>query len=145
MVKPFTLQTVLELMQMRADDATRQLARLIASERDARSRLGLLTQYRDDYGARFQEAARGGLPQREWRNYQEFINRLDEAIEIQRKSVLQQALDTAAGQASWQQQRGKLKAFDTLSTRHYASESARQLKWEQKIQDEFAARDREYE
>ena len=34
----------------------------------------------------------------------------------------------------------KLKAFDTLSDRHFASENAKEQKREQKIQDEFASR-----
>ena len=47
MTRPFPLQTVLELMQERADEATRNLARLIASEKDAKARLELLLGYRD--------------------------------------------------------------------------------------------------
>jgi len=140
MTKPFALQTVLELMQVRADDATQNLARLIANEHDAKSKLELLQQYRDEYATRFQHAAKNGISPREWHNYQEFLNRLDEAIDTQRKMVAQQVQNTAAGQALWQQQRTKLKAFDTLSERHFANENAQQLKREQKTQDEFAAR-----
>ena len=66
MAKPFSLQTVLELMQIRADDATQNLARLIASERDAKSKLELLQQYRDEYALRFQQAAQNGISPREW-------------------------------------------------------------------------------
>ena len=140
MAKPFSLQTVLELMQVRADDATQSLARLIANERDAKNKLGLLQQYRDEYAARFQQAAKNGINPHEWRNYQEFLNRLDEAIDAQRKAVAQQEKNTAAGQLHWQQQRTKLKAFDTLSERHSANENMQELKREQKTQDEFAAR-----
>ena len=140
MTKPFSLQTVLELMQIRADDATQNLARLIASERDAKSKLELLQQYRDEYAQRFQRAAQAGLNPREWHNYSDFLSRLDEAIDTQRKMVAQQAQNTAAGQVHWQQQRTKLKAFDTLSERHFANENALELKREQKTQDEFAAR-----
>lgn len=140
MTRPFSLQTVLELMQTRADDATQNLARLIASERDAKSKLELLQQYRDEYAARFQQAAQSGISPREWHNYREFLGRLDEAIDAQRKTVAQQARNTAAGQVHWQEQRTKLKAFDTLSDRHFATENARELKREQKVQDEFAAR-----
>lgn len=143
MAKPFSLQTVLELMQVRADDATRQLAQLIANERDAKSKLDMLMQYRDEYATRFRHAAQNGITQREWHNYQEFLNRLDEAIEAQRQAVTQQAKNTAAGQALWQQQRKKLKAIDTLSERHYASENVQEQKREQKMQDEFAARRKE--
>lgn len=140
MTKPFALQPILELMQSRTDDATRRLAVLIAAERDAKSKLEMLQQYRDEYAARFRSAAQNGLGQREWRNYQEFLDRLDEAIGHQRGAVLQQEKHTAAGQTEWQQQRTKLKAFDTLSQRHHASEMALDQKREQKIQDDFAAR-----
>ncbi len=140
MTKPFALQTVLDLMQIRTDDATRNLARLIAHEKDAKAKLDMLQQYRDEYAARFRESAQKGLTQREWHNFQQFLNRLDEAIDVQRKTVATQIRNTAAGQVQWQQQKKKLQAFDTLSDRHFASENARELKKEQKVQDEFAAR-----
>ena len=143
MTKPFSLQTVLDLMQVRSDEATQHLARLIAIERDANGKLEMLEQYRDEYAARFRLAAQNGITQREWHNYQEFLNRLDEAIDSQRQSVALQAQNTAAGQAHWQKQRKKLKAFDTLSERHNASENAQELRREQKTQDEFAARSKE--
>ncbi|MDR0576805.1 MAG: flagellar export protein FliJ [Candidatus Accumulibacter sp.] len=140
MTKPFPLQTILELMQDRADEATRNLARLIANEKDAKAKLDMLLGYRDEYAARFREAAQNGLTQLEWQNFQHFMNRLDEAIEQQRETVALRARNTAAGQMQWQQQRKKLKAFDTLSIRHFASENALQMKRDQKLQDEFAAR-----
>lgn len=140
MTKSFSLQAVLEVMQKRADDATRRLAELLAAERDAKVKLGMLQQYRDEYATRFRESAQKGLTQREWHNFQQFLNRLDEAIDVQRKTVATQVRNTAAGQVQWQQQKKKLQAFDTLSERHFASENARELKKEQKVQDEFAAR-----
>ncbi len=140
MSKPFSLQTVLDLMQIRTDDATRHLAQLIASEQDAKAKLEMLQHYRDEYATRFRESAQNGLSQREWQNFQQFLNRLDEAIDVQRKTVATQIRHTAAGQAEWQKQKKKLMAFDTLSDRHFARENAREMKREQKIQDEFAAR-----
>ena len=140
MTKPFSLQPVLELMQARSDEATQNLARLIASERDAKSKFDMLEQYRAEYAQRFQQAAGNGMTPREWHNYREFLSRLDEAIDVQRKVVNQQALNTAAGQQVWQQQRTKLKAIDTLSARHYSNENALESKRIQKTQDEFAAR-----
>jgi flagellar FliJ protein len=139
-MKPFALQTVLDLMQSRTDDATRRLAQLIAMEKDARNKFDMLQQYRDDYASRFRLAAQNGISQREWSNYQEFLNRLDEAINQQGQTVGLQERHTAAGQVQWQQQRTKLKAFDTLSQRHDASELALEVRREQKTQDEFASR-----
>lgn len=138
--RPFALQTVLELMRSRSDEATLRLARLLAAERDARQKLDLLLQYRVEYGARFRQAARDGLEQPAWRNYQDFLNRLDEAIQQQTQAVDRQQADSAAGQAEWQRQRNRLQAFDTIFARHRASEERRELRREQKTQDEFAAR-----
>ncbi|GHU37350.1 flagellar FliJ protein [Betaproteobacteria bacterium] len=143
MTKPFPLQTILELMQTRSDEATRELARLIANEKDAKNKLDLLQGYRDEYAERFREASQNGLTQLAWRNFQQFLGRIDEAIEVQRGIVATQVRNTAAGQVQWQKQRRKLKAFDTLSVRHFAGENARELKRDQKLQDEFAARPRE--
>ena len=140
MPKPFPLQTVLELMQERADEATQQLARLIAAEQDAKKKLDMLQEYRDEYAMRFSEAAKNGLSQLQWKNYQDFLARLDEAIDSQRKFVAQQAKNTEEGQKNWQFHRRKLKAFDTLADRHYSAENAREIKQDQKLQDEFAAR-----
>jgi len=140
MAKPFSLQPVLDLMQVRTDDATRQLARLIANERDARNKLTLLQQYREEYATRFRAAAQIGLSPREWHNYQEFLIRLDEAVDAQRRTVDAQVARTATGQAQWQQQKKKLKAFDTLADRHMAGQHALESRNEQKAQDEFAGR-----
>ena len=140
MTKPFPLQTVLELMQSRADEATVRLGQLIASERNAKNKLEMLQQYRDEYAERFRQSAQNGLSQREWQNFQEFLNRLDDAIEAQHKAVAVQKENTAAGQKNWQLQRKKLQAFDTLSDRHHAGESLREMKREQKSQDEIASR-----
>ena len=139
-MKPFSLQSVLELMQTRTDDATRRLANLITCEKDAKSKLEMLQQYRDEYAGRFRQAAENGISQRDWHNYQEFLNRLDEAINSQRKTLIQQEGNTRAGQAHWQQQRVKLKAFDTLSQRHETNEIKLEGRREQRIQDEFASR-----
>lgn len=140
MARPFSLQTVLELMRNRNDEATQRLAGLIAVECDEKKKLALLLQYRDEYTTRFRLAAQNGLGQPEWRNYQDFLDRLDAAIKQQNQSVSLQETHTAAGQAEWQQQRARLKAFDTLSERHRASEARLELRHEQKTQDEFAAR-----
>lgn len=140
MSKPFALQTVLDLMQSRSDAATQRLAHLIAAEQSEKGKHALLQQYRDEYSARFRQAAQDGLPQPQWRNFQQFLNRLDEALEQQALVVRRQETQTAAGQAEWQQQQVKLKAFDALAARHHAKEARNETRLEQKVQDEHAAR-----
>lgn len=139
-MKPFSLQPVFELMKTRADDATRRLAQLIAAEKDAKTKLDMLRQYRDEYATRFRDAAQIGLSQGQWRNYQDFLDRLDKVIGQQSQAVGAQEKHTAVGQRDWQQQRTKLKAFDTLAQQHNSSEMALEFRREQKIQDEFSSR-----
>jgi flagellar FliJ protein len=140
MAKPFSLQTLLDLMQNRADEATRSLGRLIAAEKDARMRLEMLQQYRKEYADKLYGNAQQGVSQQEWRNFQEFLGRLDEAIDVQTRAVQDSVQRTANGQNFWLEQRNRLKAIDTLSERHQSTERYLANRQEQKQSDEFSAR-----
>lgn len=140
MTKPFNLQPLLELMQTRTDEATRQLGQLIAAEQNAKSRLQLLEQYREEYSQRLRESIAKGLTPVALRNYQDFLARIDDAIDQQKQAVAQSEQSTAAGQAQWREQNKRLKAIDTLSQRHEERERYREGRLDQKQQDEFAAR-----
>jgi flagellar FliJ protein len=140
MSRDFSLQPLLDLMRERADEATRQLGQLVAAEQDARSRLALLTQYREEYVQRFRDAQTQGLSLQAWRNYQDFIDKIDVAIAQQSTLVDTSAQQTAAGQEHWKIQNKKLKAIDTLALRHQKTLLAKDAKQEQKQQDEHATR-----
>ncbi|HZX30401.1 MAG TPA: flagellar export protein FliJ [Rhodocyclaceae bacterium] len=140
MAKPFNLQPLLDLMQTRADEKTRQLGQLISAEQNAKSRLQLLEQYREEYAQKMREAISQGLTPMALRNYQDFIGRIDEAIQQQGQVVARSEQNTAAGQAEWREQNKKLKAIDTLSQRHDARERYRENRQDQKLMDEFTAR-----
>lgn len=140
MAKPFSLQPLLEIMQERTDEATRRLGKLIAAERDARSRLQMLEQYREEYAARMAESRMQGMTPMALRNYQAFLARIDEAIQQQAAAVMQSEQQTAHGQEQWKAQNKQLKAVDTLATRHEARERAAEAKREQKLTDEFSSR-----
>lgn len=140
MDKTFRLQSLLDLSNMRLNEATRLLGRLIAGEQEASQRLALLIQYRDEYQARFLEAAGSGLGPEAWRNYQLFLGRLDQAIDQARDMVAASKQRTAAGQQHWRDQQGRVKAFDTLAQRHQARVAYAAARSEQKQSDEHAAR-----
>ena len=140
MAQTFPLQTLLELMQNRTDEASRKLGQLIMAEQSQRSRLQMLEQYRDEYAQRMREAAAEGITRLILRNYQDFLARIDEAIEQQRQAVKNSEISTKAGQTEWRNQNTKLMAIDTLSSRHDARERYRENKQEQKILDEFSSR-----
>ncbi|WP_434515357.1 flagellar export protein FliJ [Dechloromonas sp. ARDL1] len=140
MAQTFSLQPLLDLMQSRTDEATRTLGKLIAAEQSQRSRLQMLEQYREEYAQRLREAVAQGITRLVMLNYQDFLARIDEAIEQQRLAVKDSERNTKAGQEHWQSQNKQLKAIDTLSQRHDARERYRENKIEQKLQDEFSTR-----
>jgi flagellar FliJ protein len=140
MTQAFSLQPLLEVMQTRADEATRKLGQLIAAEQSQRSRLQMLEQYRDEYAQRMLEATANGTTRLIILNYQAFLARIDEAITQHRVAVESSERSTKAGQDQWQDQNKQLKAIDTLSLRHDARERYRENKQEQKLQDEFSTR-----
>ena len=139
-MKAFPLQSLLDLSQTRMDDAARRLGQLLASEQEVEKTLILLEQYREEYEARFRKAAQAGLSRDEWGNYQSFLGRLDEAIAQQRSLVAASKRRTVDGQREWLDKRNRVKAFDTLSQRHAASEAQGAAKTEQRAQDEYAAK-----
>jgi len=140
MPQPFSLQTILEVMQNRTDEATRKLGRLIAAENSQRSRLQMLEDYRNEYAQRLRDAATQGVTPTVLLNYQDFLARIDEAIQQQRQAVINSEQSKKAGQEHWHTQNKQLKAIDTLSQRHEARERYQENKLDQKLQDEFAAR-----
>lgn len=140
MTQAFSLQPLLELMQSRTDEATRQLGQLIAAEQNQRSRLQMLEQYREEYAERMRQATAEGITRIILHNYQDFLGRIDEAICQQRIAVESSERSTQAGKEHWQAQNKQLKAIDTLSQRHDARERYREHRQEQKLQDEFTTR-----
>ncbi|MDR0233858.1 MAG: flagellar export protein FliJ [Zoogloeaceae bacterium] len=136
----FSLQPLLDLMRERTDEATRKLGQLIATEQSARGQLQLLTEYREEYLANFRSAQDSGLTLQSWRNYEDFLERLDEAIRQQTEHVEFTAQNRAKGQAYWKEQNTRLKAIETLAIRHARAEEKKELKREQKQHDEISAR-----
>ena len=140
MNKPFHLQPLLDLSNLRLDEAGRQLGALIAGEQEAGARLVLLVQYRDEYQARFINAASNGIGPDTWRNYQHFLERLGQAIDQAQAMVDTSKQRTADGQRNWLDKRGRVKAFDTLAQRHQARVAYADARQEQKQSDEHTAR-----
>ncbi|MDP2823762.1 MAG: flagellar export protein FliJ [Sulfuritalea sp.] len=140
MTRAFPLQSLLDLSQLRLDEAARKLGELIAGEQEASQRHGVLVQYREEYRARFVVAAKDGLSPGEWQNYASFLARLDEAIHEADSAMTHTKQRTVAGQQEWVSKRGRVKAFDTLSDRHQSRVAYQDQRQEQKLSDEHAAR-----
>lgn len=136
----FGLQPLLDLSKLRLDEATRELGQLIAGEQEASRRLAILSQYRDEYQARFRTAAQAGLSPDEWSNYTRFLARIDDAIVPAAQAVALTQQKTLAGKQNWVGKQGRVRAFDTLAARHQAAVTSREQKAEQKVSDEHSSR-----
>lgn len=140
MSESFPLQPLLDLSNLRLDEAAKKLGQLIASETAAAEKMQLLMTYREEYQSRFIAAAREGLRPEIWSNYQRFIERIDLAIEEAGRLQQQTHQNVNRGRQDWLAQRNRVNAYDTLATRHASSLQQRELRAEQKRSDEFSAR-----
>jgi len=140
MSRPFPLQTLLDLAQENCDAAAAQLGVVNVHDREMQERLELLLEYRGEYTARLASVAKTGMHSVGWRNFREFIDKIDIAIEQQRELVAKARQQVESGQRQWHAQRRRLKSFDTLSQRHFVAERKIESRLEQKEQDDFALR-----
>lgn len=139
MARPSALETVIELAQTRADDTAKRLGALNTQNTDMEAKLVLLLQYYDEYRVRFQASMQRGLTASDWRNYHEFLNKLDAAIVQQREMLVLSRQRVAAGQAAWQTARRTLTSYDTLVQRQMRAELLHTARCEQKQTDEQVA------
>lgn len=138
MSKPFPLQILLDLAQEGSDAAAMQLGVVHGHDRDMQRRLQLLLEYRGEYTARLARVAQTGMHSVGWRNFREFIDKIDAAIEQQRELVATARRQVETGQRHWHSQQRRLKSFDILSQRHGSAERKNEACQEQKEQDDFA-------
>ncbi len=140
MIKPFSLQPLVHLAQQKNEAAAKKFGQLNQQQQAAQTKLGTLLQYRKDYQERFQEAVQNGMSQSDLRNFQNFIQRLDEAI-AQQRSANEQALNSVqTGRSELQDTQRKMKSFDTLEQRYLEIEKKLAAKSEQRQQDEHTGR-----
>jgi flagellar FliJ protein len=140
MSKTFQLQPLIELTQSQTDAAAVRLGVAQVEVDDSEKKLALLLQYRQEYQARFRAAVERGLDAAGWRNFHEFMDKLDAAIEQQGEARVLAKNKAEHAQTDWCQRQVKLKAYDTLAQRHSEGELKRQGKLDQRDQDELAAR-----
>jgi flagellar FliJ protein len=75
-----------------------------------------------------------------WKNFQQFLEKLDEAVEQQRAAVLACQQAVHRGQREWQSKQKQVKAYDTLEQRHDNAQAERLKRLDQRLMDDFAAR-----
>lgn len=140
MAKPFSLATLMNLVEHDNEAATRKLGQLNQLQQGAQEKLDTLQEFRRDYQAQMQKGVQEGMSPAELRNFQQFIYKLDEAILQQRRKLESSKASTQLGRNEFDAMRRKLKSLDTLRQRHEESERKRADKAEQKALDEHTGR-----
>ena len=140
MAKRFPLQTLLDLAQDSSDAAAAHLGVVNGHDRDMQKRLQLLLDYRSEYTERLASMTRTGTHSMGLRNFREFMDKIDLAIEQQRQLVAAAKAEVETGKLHWHKEQRKLKSFNTLSQRHRTTVLKGEARQEQKDQDDFALR-----
>jgi flagellar protein FliJ len=140
MTQHSALQTLIGLAKDDVDAATQKLGRVQRERGEVEKQLQSLITYRDEYHARFTEAARTGMPAGNVRNFQAFIDTLDTAIEQQRRILEQATARVEAAKPEWQRSKQKLGSYEVLQTRQDEVQARNDARRDQRDADEFAAR-----
>ena len=140
MAKPFPLQARLEHSRHRTEAAERLLRILKRREEAARQRLEELHGFKRDYQQRLAGRGATGMDIHLLRDFHAFLVKLDVAIHQQTGEVDKALGNWRAAHANWLVLRQKVKAYETLASRHHAREAASQEKRDQRLTDENALR-----
>jgi len=136
----FRLKVVQDLAQNQSDSAAAKLGTLNAEVTKAEAKLDMLIGYRDEYRERFRASMNQDVHSAGWKNFQQFLAKLEEAIEQQRAAVAVCRQAVHAGQREWQSKQKQVKAYDTLAQRHELVQADRLKRLDQRLMDDFAAR-----
>lgn len=140
MSKISALDTLIDLATTATDEAAKRLGLAIRAGDEAKNKLTMLLQYREDYAARFQSNLSAGMSPADYRNFQLFMQKLDTAITGQEQIVANAQRRIAQEQAAWRESERKRISFGTLATRAEKEVLRKEDKRLQKAMDEHAAR-----
>ncbi len=137
---PTALETLVMLSEQEADAAATRLGKAIAARDDAQQRLQMLQQLRIDYAQRLQGHVQTGLTFAAYRNFQRFLEKIDEAIAGQTAIEAGAAAQAEQSRLHWQAKKREGQTWELLGRRADSEALRKQARQERKANDEFAAR-----
>lgn len=140
MARAFQFQQLLELSQERSDKASQVMSACRAEWQQTELKLQQLEAFRAEYRERLLQHEQRGIGVQQWRDQQQFILKLDLAIQHQHGDVERARGQFEAAKAAWMDVEKQVNAYKTLAERHHAHQAKREAKAEQKALDEFAGR-----
>jgi flagellar FliJ protein len=144
MASPSQLATLIDLARRETDDAAKRVGAALRMVEDSEQKLGMLTGYRDDYLSRFEATLAAGMTPMAYRNFQAFMDKLDNAVKGQQDAVNHARARSEQEKAAWQVSERKRMSYTTLQDRAQQEAMRVELKRDQKAMDEHAARQAYY-
>lgn len=134
------MTTLKDLAAREVDSAAESLAAANKLLADARSKLDMLTEYRQDYVARLDNSLTAGLGAEAYQNYHNFLRKLDQAIMGQQDLVASSQRQVSARREVWQECQRKKLSYEVLVERSNQRVHRQEVRQEQKMMDEHAMR-----
>jgi len=131
---------LLRLAGEKLDAAAERMRRAQAQHNGAESKQRQLHEFLSEYQSRLKNGGVRGMGIDQWRDFQHFLRRLQEAVEIQQGEVERCLQRFLLERQAWQNERRQLKAYEKLMERERERESRAEAKRAQKMTDEFASR-----
>ncbi|GHD57751.1 flagellar export protein FliJ [Jeongeupia chitinilytica] len=138
----FRFEFLLELATEAREREAKALQAAQAAEQGARDRLAQIQHYCDEYRRKLTQSAQTGISVVQFRDYQLFLGKLDDATRQQTAEVTRLATEREAALARFAECEKKLKAYEALKVRHGKQQDKLELLREQKLLDEFNSRPR---
>ncbi|MCX7207227.1 MAG: flagellar export protein FliJ [Proteobacteria bacterium] len=138
----FRFAFLLELAIDAREDAARLMQASQAVWLGAQGKLDQVDQYRVEYRGRLLNSGQGGMSIIQWRDFQLFLAKLDDVAVSQQQEVDRLALIYEGKRDAWLECEKKVKAFEALKKRHLTTEMQKELRNEQRMNDEFNTRPR---
>lgn len=138
------LQTLIDLAQRETDAAAKRLGETIRAANDAEQKQGMLQGYRDDYATRFVQTQMNGIAPMQYRNFEAFLLKLDNAITGQQEVVKNAKGRIENARRHWQECERKRLSYQALLKRADLELQQKANKRDQKAMDEHANRQAYY-
>jgi flagellar FliJ protein len=140
MSKAKRMQPVARIAQQNADDAARVLADSRRQLTAKQQQLDELIAYRDEYARGLEQKSKGGLTAMQMRDYNQFLSRLNLAIEQQQLALEGAYREIESSKRVWLGKHRHARAIDKVVDRHRQREQRDHARQEQQDSDEHAQR-----
>ncbi|HQN64399.1 MAG TPA: flagellar export protein FliJ [Methylophilus sp.] len=134
------MHTLIELVEKELEQAGQNLALANRALKDAEEKGNMLQDYRQDYVGNLSRLMEKGLTIEAHQNYQNFLNKLEQAIQGQKEIIVSTRYQVEKERAIWQEAQRKKLSYEVLMKQKQKKEHLLALKKDQKLMDEYAMR-----